>query len=64
MADFTAYLVGCGDEGFDFNDPRWNTAGDLQEWLAAHANRPCWVRLGRLSVFSQNIIAIEQEVVS
>lgn len=60
MADFTVFLAGCGDEGFEFTDARWADAGALAEWLQAKASRPCWVKLGHLSVFSQNIIVIEQ----
>ena len=61
MASFSVYLIGCGDEGFDFTDSRWETAEALRDWLGANANRPCWIRLGRIAVFSQNIVAIEME---
>lgn len=57
----TIYLAGSGDEGFDFRDSRFQSAAEMTAHLAS-LGKPQWIRLGHLSVYSQNIIAIETGV--
>ena len=59
--DCTIYLAGSGDEGFDFRDKRFSTVADVTQHLA-NLGKPAWITLGHLTVYSQNIIAIETGV--
>ena len=61
MGCFALYLAGCGDTEFEIEDDRFDDEGQILEHLHKNAPKPNWVRLGQMTVFSQNLIAVEHQ---
>lgn len=60
MAEFDLHLEGVA-EPLLIEDERFGSAAAMTDYLDKQANRPKWIRLGGVTIFSQNIIAVEAQ---